>query len=196
MRLLDACLVAAGLLAQPARADMSYALDQRTGEIGFAVRHLGLFQSGGHFERFNGRLDLDLQHPDRTAFTMDIVAGSLATPLAATTSMLRAPDFFDTERYPVITYRSIAVTPVGTGHYAISGVLMMRGITRPEPLEANLLVREVDAAGQPRTAEFALTGHLRRSEFGMLKDQAFVSDMVTLTIRVRVMLRPEPTKAG
>lgn len=88
--------------ATPGRAGLLFSIDQRFGSIGFSVDHLGLFSSQGRFDRFTCRLDLDPAHPERTRLQISIDAGSLDMPWGQATDMLRAPDFFDVARYPVI----------------------------------------------------------------------------------------------
>jgi polyisoprenoid-binding protein YceI len=165
-----------------------YSIDQRSGSIAFSVNHFGLFSSEVRFDRFTGRLHLDLIHPQDTSFRFSIDANSLATPLSPTTAMLRGPDFFDVAHYPLISYTSTSVAPLGDQHYAISGVLQVRGVARPQPLDARLLTHQTDKLRHVETAEFAVTGRLKRSDFGIVANQVFISDAVTLHIHLRVEL--------
>lgn len=172
----------------PGRAGLLFSIDQRFGSIGFSVDHLGLFSSQGRFDRFTCRLDLDPTHPERTRLQISIDAGSLDMPWDQATDMLRAPDFFDVARYPVILYVSTAVAQHDGQHYAINGTLEIRGIARPQMLDALLLSRRTDPVTHIETAEFAVTGRLKRSDFGMIANQVFISDAVTLNIHVRIEL--------
>jgi polyisoprenoid-binding protein YceI len=178
--------------AAPAGTGFVFAIDQRYGSIGFSVDHLGLFSSHGRFDRFSGVLDLDPDHPERTKFRMTIDAASLDMPWHVAAVMLRAPNFFDVAAYPVITYASRSVVVRDPQHYVINGVLQVRGVERPQELDALLLHREVDPAARVETVEFELTGHLKRSDFGMVAQPLFISDEVALTIQVRIELPYPP----
>jgi len=186
-----------GLTATNAGASgQIYSIDQRSGSIAFSVSHFGLFSSEVRFDRFTGRLHLDLIHPQDTSFRFSIDANSLATALSPTTAMLRGPDFFDVAHYPLITYNSTSVAPLADQHYAISGVLQIRGVARPQPLDAVLLDRRTDKLRHVGTAEFAVTGRLKRSDFGIVANQAFISDVVTLSIHLFVELPAAPDSEG
>ncbi len=178
-------------VASPARTDFVYTIDQRYGSIGFSVDHLGLFSSHGRFDRFTGMLALDPDHPGRTRFSMDIDAASLDMAWNLGAAMLRGPNFFNVAAYPVISYASRSVVARDARHYAISGVLRVRGVERPQQLDAVLLGRQLDRERHVETAEFEITGHLKRSDFGMVAQPLFISDEVTLAIQVRIEL-PHP----
>ncbi|HEY6434514.1 MAG TPA: YceI family protein [Acetobacteraceae bacterium] len=177
--------------AAPARTGFVFTIDQRYGSIGFSVNHLGLFSSHGRFDRFSGTLALDPDRPERTRFSMSIDAASLDMPWTLGATMLRGPNFFDVAAYPIITYASRSVVARDAQHYAIDGVLQVRGMERPQVLDAVLLNRQVDRDHHVETAEFEITGHLKRSDFGMVAQPLFISDEVTLTIQVRIEL-PHP----
>lgn len=186
-----------GLMAADANASgLAYSIDQRSGSIAFSVSHFGLFSSEGWFDRFTGRLHLDLVHPRDTSFSFSIDANSLATPLSPTTAMLRGPEFFDVARHPLISYTSTSVAPLGDQHYAISGVLQLRGIARAQPLDARLSNRRADKPGGVETAEFTITGRLKRSDFGIVANRVLISDAVNLDIHLVVELPAVPDSEG
>jgi polyisoprenoid-binding protein YceI len=185
-----------GLIAADANASgLVYSVDQNDGSIAFSVRHFGLLSSEGRFARFTGQLHLDLVHPRDISFRFNIDAASLAMPLGPETAIVRGPEFFDVAHYPSISYTSTSVAAVADQHYAISGVLQLRGVARPQPLDALLLSRRTDKERHVETAEFTVTGRLKRSDFGMVASRAIVSDAVTLSIHLLVELPAAPDEA-
>jgi polyisoprenoid-binding protein YceI len=181
-----AALLAALLAGPPARAAETYAIDQRFGEIGFSVRHLGLFGSEGQFGRWQGELAIDQTHPERTRIAVTIDTGSAEMSWREALAMLRSPAYFDVAQYPEARFTSTAVTSAGPDRYTIAGDLQLRGVVHPITLQARLVdhVRQ----GQADIADFVVTGALQRSAFGMTSDRSFVSDRVGLEIRARVRL--------
>ncbi|MBN9508097.1 MAG: YceI family protein [Alphaproteobacteria bacterium] len=184
--LFAAALLAAFLAGAPARATETYAIDQRFGEIGFSVRHLGLFGSEGQFGRWQGQLAIDQAHPERTRIAVTIDTGSAQMSWHEALAMLRSPAYFDVAQFPEARFTSTAVTSAGPDRYTIAGDLQLRGVVRPITLQARLVdhVRQ----GQADIADFVVTGALQRSAFGMTSDSSFVSDRVGLEIRARVRL--------
>jgi polyisoprenoid-binding protein YceI len=183
---------AAALLAAsrpaPAQTPTDYVLDQRFGSIHFSVSHLGLFASDGEFRRFKAHLNLDTLHPERTRIAVDVDAGSVDMAWEGAVDMLRSPDFFDVQRYPEVRFTSTEVQPLANGRYLLHGVLVMRGVTQPLSLTAELVAEKPSAGSSDDLEDFVVTGALRRSAFGMTADNTFISDQVKLVITAHLIL--------
>lgn len=188
------CLIGP-LQPAPARAGALYAIDRRTGRIEFTVSHLGLFHSHGEFTRFDSKLMIDRQHPERTAISVVIHMASVAMAWQDAAQLLRSAEFFDAARYPDAHFTSTAVVPVSADHYQVKGELEVRGVTQPIMLDADLIDRHLDPKTDTEVGDFVVEGHLRRSAFGMTADRAFISDRVDLRISARIQI-VEPPKAG
>ena len=174
--------------AATARAAETYAIDQNFADIGFKVRHLGLFSSAGTFHRFTGRITIDEAHPENTRVAVVIATASVAMAWQNAAEMLRSPPYFDVARYPDARFTSTRVIPHGRDRYDVEGLLELRGVTQPVVLHAALVdQRPSDVAGQ-QIADFVVTGRLLRSMFGMTANPAFISDRVDLRIDARVRL--------
>ncbi len=183
-----ALLWAAFLSAAAAHSEKLYLLDQKFGTIAFSVNHLGLFSSHGEFRRFDVRLVLDAEHPERTRISVFVDAASVSMSWQEAAEMLRGPDFFDTKRYPEIRFKSTSVEAAAPDHYVVRGMLEMRGAKQPLVLHATLVGRQTDPARGIEVAAFVVSGALQRSAFGMTADQMFISDTVKITIRARIEL--------
>ena len=79
---------------------------------------------------------------------------------------LQAPDFFDSERFPELRFRSTAVQLRGD-ELVVEGDLTIKGITRPVELTGQYLGEAVDAGGNDRIA-VELAGTVDRSEFDLV----------------------------
>lgn len=190
MRASVAALILAGVigLGTPARAQGVYRIDQQFGGIEFTVHNLGLFDSHGVFDRFMGHLIIDPAHLDRTQIDVDVDANSVSMPWDEGVAMLRSADFFDVSKYPEISFTSAAVRQVSPEHYQIDGQLRIRGVARPQTLDAVLLDRHLDPARGADVADFVVSGTLKRSAFGMVADPGFISDTVEIRIHARIVL--------
>jgi polyisoprenoid-binding protein YceI len=193
---LAAVLVLALAGAPLARAAESYRIDQTFGDIVFSVRHLGLFSSRGSFDRFTGELTIDQAHPEHTQVDVTIDTGSVVMGWSEARAMLRSPAYFDVQHYPWARFASTEVAAAGPAQYRVAGRLTIRGITRPILLQAALVGRHPAPDGRGEIAEFVVTGELRRSEFGMVADRAFISDRVKLEIHARLRLEEEEGGGG
>jgi polyisoprenoid-binding protein YceI len=97
--------------------------------FGFAVRHSGVFRFRGSFSDVAATLrgDGDALALEGSARVESI---SVVEP-AALRAHLLAPDFFDAERHPEITFRSTAIRLADDGRVEVDGELAIRGVTRP-----------------------------------------------------------------
>jgi len=171
-----------------AQASAAYAIDPRSGRIEFTVSHLGLFHSHGEFSRFDSKLTIDSQHPERTAINVVIHIASLTMAWENAADLLRSAAFFDAAHYPDARFTSTAVVPVSANHYIVKGNLEVRGVTRPIELDADLVEQHLDTQTGTEIGNFVVQGHLQRSAFGMTADSDFISDRVDLRISAHIQI--------
>lgn len=166
----------------------TYGIDQRYGSIGFSIEQLGLFAADGTFRRFHGTLTLDPAHPDQSHIDVVVAAGSADMTSAQAEAMLRSPAYFDVAQFPDIRFVSTAISRQGPNRFVLRGRLSIRGVTRPETLTATLTREQPDPATHTKIADFAVSGTLKRSDFGMTANRNFVGNTVTLTITLKLTL--------
>src|SRR3954451_14222815 len=95
----------------------------------FAVRHSGVFWYRGSLSAVGAtlRADGDALALEGSARVDSI---SVVEPAAMRASLL-GPEFFDAERHPEISFRSMAVRLADDGRADVDGGATIRGVTRP-----------------------------------------------------------------
>jgi len=131
---------------------------------------------------------IDRAHPEHTKIDVQADATSVRVPWDSGTDLLRGPDFFDIAHYPEVRFVSDTVKGIDLRHFLILGVLEIRGIKRPLTLDATLERKQTSMANGDEIADFAVTGTLRRSDYGMTSQRIMISDQVTLQIAARIEL--------
>lgn len=112
--------------AECSSAATCWRLDPAGSEAEFRVRHFwGLITVKGHFERLDGRLEVD--RGGRRRIELRIDAASVHTRNRMRDRHLRAADFFDTERSPELRFHSTSVSDVGDGALGVTGELAAAG---------------------------------------------------------------------
>ena len=159
---LVASLVAA--LAAPAFA-AEYALDPNHTQAGFSVVHLGFSHVEGFIPVTSGTLTLD-EGTVPLSVTVTLNAAALDTKSADRDSDLRGPDWFDTAKFPTMSFVSTRVEGKGPEDFTIVGNLTMHGVTRPVTLAAKYEGKLVDTRGRSHVAYTATTTVARR-DFGL-----------------------------
>ncbi len=192
------CLLAslAGPLAGPARAvDVDpesapagvYLLDPKHVSVIWSVRHLGLSDFVGRFDRADGRLIWNGAAPEASSLSVTIDPGSISTRLPDFDRTLAGPEWFDAARYPVITFRSTAITRTGPTSGAITGDMTLHGVTRPVTLDAVFNGSTFNLIERRRALGFSAVGMVNRSEFGIDRFSAFVGDGVMVRIEAEFL---------
>ena len=78
----------------------TYDVDTAHTDVTFKVRHMGISNVTGRFERFGGTFEVDPKNIKATKGNLTIDVGSINTGNAKRDGHLKAEDFFDAAKYP------------------------------------------------------------------------------------------------
>ena len=189
-------LLAAALLATPAAAlaqtvadpnpahvkPGTYQVESSHTRILFAVSHMGFTTWYGNFTGATGTLSLNPAKLADTSFTITIPANSVSTTNTVLDKELNSPEWFDTAKYPTITFKSEKVERTGQDTAKVTGELTFHGVTRPETLDVTFNAGGVNPISKQYTIGFNATGTLMRSDFNQSTYVPLIGDKVTLII--------------
>ena len=167
---------------------MTYQIDSMHSSARFKVRHMMIANVSGTFDTVSGTVEFDSAKPDAARFDATIDVNSLHTGDAKRDGHLKAPDFFDVEKFPAITFRSKKITPAGGKNYKATGDLSIRGVTKEVTLTVEGLSDEVTDMWKLQRRGVAASVRVSRKEFGLVfdPDAAMVSDAVDITLDVEM----------
>lgn len=152
----------------------------------FEYSHFGYSNQVQRFDKTSGKLVLD-RAAKTGSVDITIDAKSINTGYALFNQHLQAEDFFNTEKFPSISFTSTAVKFDGDKPVAVDGNLTIKGVTKP----VTLTVTSFHAMPHPMLKKDAIganaTTKVKRSEFNMGKNVPYVSDEVTITIAVEAI---------
>jgi len=163
-----AAIAAITVLSSIALANETYKFDQSHSTIGFSV-HQFLGTTHGKFTKFDGKIDIDREHPENSSVAARIVVRSIDTGIVKRDDHLRSPEFFGIEKYPDIMFKSRSVKQTGPQEGDILGDLNMHGVTKPIALHVKLLTSPIDSK---RTRWSVTTDPLKRRDFNLMFAQA------------------------
>jgi polyisoprenoid-binding protein YceI len=156
--------VAVVSLSSAALANETYRFGPSGSTIGFSVRQfLGTTQ--GKFTKFNGKVDVDREHPEDSSVTAQIDVRSIDTRIKKRDDHLRSAEFFNVDKYPQITFKSRSVKQTGPQSGDILGDLTMHGVTRPITLHVKLLTPLNDTS---RTRWSITVDPITRRDFNLM----------------------------
>ena len=136
-RNLIAAVLVAGL-SPAVLANEAYRFDPSGSTISFSV-HQFLGTTHGKFMKFNGKIDIDREHPENSSVTAQIDVRSIDTRIKKRDDHLRSAEFFNVDKYPQITFKSRSVKRMGPQSGDILGDLTIHGVTKPITLHVKLL---------------------------------------------------------
>jgi polyisoprenoid-binding protein YceI len=144
----------------------SWELDPTHSALEFVARYAVFTLVRGRFTTFSGTVVIDPLHPEASKVDVKIDASSVDTAMAVRDAELRGEAFFDVERHPNISFRSLDATVLSAGRYTVRGELTIRGIAQPVRLVVDVFGRAPDVLGNPRLGLKA-TAKVQRALWGI-----------------------------
>lgn len=140
----------------------TWTVDPVHSSIAFAVTHnnVATFRSGF------GAYEATLTGGDEAKLEGSVDVASIDIDEAQLKGHLMTPDFFDTERFPKLTFSSTRLDVDGDGTARLSGELTIKGNTREVEATGRFGEVPADLGGNPRVALSVATAVDRR-DFGI-----------------------------
>ncbi|HWX75359.1 MAG TPA: YceI family protein [Solirubrobacteraceae bacterium] len=142
----------------------TWKIDRIHSHVGFAVKHMVVSTFRGGFEDYDGELTVGEDGAPKLEGW--VAADSVKVRDENLAAHLTAPDFFDTERYPRVTFSSSAVRVNEGGQLEVEGELEIKGHKRPVSARGSVSGPHVDIAGNDKLG-VELEATIDRREFGL-----------------------------
>ena len=104
-------------------------LDPAHSTAQFKVKHMMISNVKGNFTGLSGVLKFNPADPTGSSVEASIDVTTVNTSDAQRDGHLKSADFFDTEKFPAITFKSTKVASNGGSDYAVTGDLTLLGVT-------------------------------------------------------------------
>ena len=152
----------------------------------FSYTHLGFSTQQSRFDKTTGKITID-RAAKTGSLDVSIDAKSVNTGVEVFNGHLKGEDYFNVEKFPVITFKSSNFKFDGDKPATINGDLTIKGITK----SVTLAVTSFNCAPHPFTKKEVCGANastrIKRSEFNAGKNAPAVSDEVTLNIAVEAV---------
>ncbi|MBU2641453.1 MAG: YceI family protein [Gammaproteobacteria bacterium] len=185
-----AALIALAAVATSAQAvPETYTIDNSHTYPHFTYTHLGFSKQTHKFDKTTGTVVLD-RAAKSGSVDVTIDATSVNTGYALFNEHIQAADYFDTAKYPTLTFKSSKMTFNGDEPASLVGDLTIKGVTKPVTLTLTHFkcmphpMLKVPACGANATAT------VKRSDFNMGKNVPYVGDEITLTLAIEAVKVP------
>ncbi|MET7360738.1 YceI family protein [Streptomyces sp. NPDC005562] len=172
-----------------------YTIDPAHSTIGFIARHAMVTNVKGSFLDFTGTLHLDGTDPSRSTATLDVTMQSIDTGNADRDGHLKSADFFKTDEFPEMTFRSTRTEALGGDDYRVTGDLTILGTTKPLSIDLEFNGSAKDPFGNERVG-FEGKAEILRSEWGLTWNAALETGGVLVSDKIKLNFDISAIKAG
>lgn len=167
----------------------TWRVDAAHSEVSFRIRHLA-GRVRGFFTEWDGVIVTRGLDWTRGTINVTVKTRSIDTRNATRDADLRSARFFSADSFPTMTFESTGIIADGQ-QFEMSGLLTMKGTTRPVIFRGQYLGSQRDQNGKERIA-FDGTALINRREFGltwnqMLDSGSLLSDNVELEIAIEAI---------
>ncbi len=183
-----ALLFTVGLLVNSAFAADSYKIDPAHTTFGFTAKHMMISNVSGQFDKYDGTIVYDPKDLVNSQINVTIDASSIDTRNAKRDDHLRSGDFFETEKYPTMTFVSKRITAS-----EIVGDLTMKGVTKEVSIPATI----AGPIKTPMGNAIGITGTftLNRQDYGVSFNKVLDQGGMAVSNDIVVTISAEATKA-
>ncbi|MFI6289220.1 YceI family protein [Streptomyces sp. NPDC051018] len=164
-----------------------YTIDPAHSRIGFTVRHAMVTNVRGSFHEYEGKLVLNGSEPATSEAVLDIKVAGIDTGIADRDAHLRGSDFFDSEKFPLMSFRSTHAEQLGGDNYRVTGDLTIKDVTRPIAVDLEFNGSATDPYGNERVG-FEGSAEIVRSEWGLTWNTALETGGVMVSDKVKLNL--------
>lgn len=174
------------LYGAPALAVDHYNIDAKHTYPSFEIKHLGFSNQRGRFDKTTGKVTLDVAA--RTGSVELIIdARSINMGFGDWDKHLQSEDFFWTEKYPTIEFKSEQLLFAGDKVVAADGLFTLHGVTKPLRLNVSDFVCGAHPMLKKQVCGAEVTAIIKRSDFAMGKYLPALGDEVRLYSAIEAM---------
>ena len=173
-------------------AQTEWAFDKSHSNVSFSVVHMLIAETEGTFKTFDGKVITEGESFENAQISLTVDLKSVDTDNEKRDNHLQSDDFFNTEKYPEMTFKGKKFTKVDDKNYELLGDLTIRDVTKEVKLDVVLNGFITDPWGNKR-AGFKLKGEVNRFDYGLKWNKAIeaggmvVSETVTIKANIELI---------
>ncbi len=140
-------------------------VDKTHSSVSFKVRHMVISNVKGDFSDFSGTVQFDGKDLTKATVEFSIDATTINTDNKGRDDHLKSDEFFETTKYPTITFKSTKIVADGDD-YKITGDFTMKDVSKSVTFDLEYSGTVVDPWGNTR-AGFAAKTKINRQDFNV-----------------------------
>ena len=167
----------------------TYTLDTHHKRVGFVARHMMVAKVRGHFETAEATIVVG-EDPLQSSVTASIQTATVSTSSTDRDNHLRSGDFFESEKYPEMIFRSTSLRSWHNGEFVLDGELTIKDVTKPVELKVEFEGATVSPYGQD-VFGFSATAEVDREEWGLTWNMILETGGVGVSKKIKIEIEGE-----
>lgn len=168
-------------------AQNKWKIDKTHTSVRFEIGHMVISEVEGKFSEFDGEISSS-KNDDfsdvEILFTINLK--SVDTNDKKRDNHLQQADFFNTKKFPTMTFKSTSVQKLSTKEYTVKGNLTLRGIEKEIILKMTHNGTIKDPFGSDARAGLKIEGEINREDFGIKYNKAMIGEKITLHCKTEI----------
>ncbi len=172
-----------------------WTIDKTHSSINFEIRHF-FSKVPGSFEDYDAQVYFSPDNLEESSISVTIPVESINTKNERRDNHLKSDDFFNAEKYPVITFNSTSIEAVGDNEFVAKGTLTIKDVSTDFELPFTLLgVQDNPFREGTKVAGIRSEFQLLRNDYnvgtGDWVSDAVVGNEVDVTLNLELNTTPE-----
>jgi polyisoprenoid-binding protein YceI len=149
----------------------TWTVDKSHSKVGFSVSHLVITDVDGFFKDYDAQISSNGDDFSTANIELKVNTSSIFTDNEKRDDHLRSDDFFNSEKYPQMTFKGKSMKKVGDKKYKLTGDFTIRDVTKQITLDVTYNGMVKDPWGNTK-AGFKITGEIDRFDYNLKWDKA------------------------
>lgn len=142
-----------------------WTINSNQSDVLIKIRHSIIAYLDGTINKFKGHLSIEDNVLEDASIEFALDVNNPNTKLENIDTSLRLNDFFDTNEYPLIRFKSTSFQKVNKNINFLKGNLTIKNITKIVELDAELI--EINTSNGISKAAFEINAKINRKDFGL-----------------------------
>ena len=156
----------------------------------FSIKHMMIANVHGQFNKVSGTIRFDQKDVTRSSIEVSIDVSGIFTGIKKRDDHLRSPDFFDSEKFSHMTFKSTKVDITSINGCNVTGDLTIHGVTRTVSFDMYYF-GPVKSPDEETSMGFTATARVNREDFGMTWNVPIENDGFMVGKEVQIIMNIE-----
>jgi polyisoprenoid-binding protein YceI len=170
-------------------AQTMWKADKAHSNVNFTVTHLMISEVSGNFKEYDVTVTTNGEDFKNAVVEAAIKTASVNTENENRDKHLRSDDFFNSDSFPMMTFKSNKIEQTGTDTYKIYGTLTIRDVSKPVVLDAKYMGKQ-EAWGTTKIG-FKATTSINRFDYSVKWDKQMDAGGFIVANSVNIVLLME-----